>query len=54
MLDEIMHSERARIQEEVRNEIMAQLENNRERLENQDQNVFKKKVSLYILTLNPS
>ncbi|VDK36018.1 unnamed protein product [Taenia asiatica] len=36
--------ERARIQEEIRMEIMAQLENNRERLENQDRNVFKKKL----------
>ncbi|EUB62332.1 Kinesin-like protein unc-104 [Echinococcus granulosus] len=36
--------ERARIQEEVRMEIMAQLENNQQRLENQDRNVFKKKL----------
>ncbi|CUT99198.1 Kinesin motor region [Echinococcus multilocularis] len=36
--------ERAKIQEEVRMEIMAQLENNQQRLENQDRNVFKKKL----------
>ncbi|VDM31231.1 unnamed protein product [Hydatigera taeniaeformis] len=36
--------ERARLQEEVRVEIMAQLENNREQLENQDRSVFRKKL----------
>ena len=32
------------MQAEMRIQIMAQLENNRERLENQDQDIFKKKV----------
>lgn len=43
----IFNSERARMREEMRTEIMAQLENNRERLENQDKAVFKKKVVLF-------
>ncbi|KAM7539407.1 hypothetical protein Aperf_G00000055836 [Anoplocephala perfoliata] len=40
----ITSEERARMREEIRMEIMAQLENNRERLENQNKDVFKKKL----------
>ncbi|VUZ43253.1 unnamed protein product [Hymenolepis diminuta] len=40
----ISPEERARMQDEIRTEIMAQLENNRERLENQDKDAFKKKL----------
>ncbi len=41
-------SERERMQTEIRTELMAQLENNAERLECQDQKTFLKKVGIWL------